>query len=318
MLTYDEFKESFCVKFPEVMGKKFTGYEIKCMPVKKRGKTLDGFTFCPKSEGDRVRAMPTYYFNDLYRSYCENGDVSLCAEEIARSMKCALRKGNTLTDSIDLKSIKRNVIAELVNPEVAESYIGNVPHRDFLNLSVIYRWVVSIDEEGVYSGIIDNELMGYVKLSEETLYKNAIKNTARILVPKLESFDSVVRRILVREGRNDDEIEGLLDGFDSDDRIWVITNDQNFRASTAMIYNEFLEDIAEEFDSDFYIVPTSVNESLVISANSCIPPENLLNMLHESNSVFLEDDDQVLSDTVYYFDRDSSELAVLEVGEVSV
>ena len=42
MLTYEELKETFCDLFPDVMGEEFEGYEVKTMPVVKRGKTLDG------------------------------------------------------------------------------------------------------------------------------------------------------------------------------------------------------------------------------------------------------------------------------------
>ena len=40
MLTYEEFKSAFCAKFPEMMGPEFAGYEMKMMPVVKKGKCL--------------------------------------------------------------------------------------------------------------------------------------------------------------------------------------------------------------------------------------------------------------------------------------
>ena len=48
MLSYEEFKNTFCARFPEVMGPGFEDYELKLLPVVKRGKPLDGFTFCLK------------------------------------------------------------------------------------------------------------------------------------------------------------------------------------------------------------------------------------------------------------------------------
>ena len=318
MLSYDEFKEAFCAQFPKAMGKEYKGYEVKPIPVKKRGRSLDGFTFSPKSGDGSIRAMPTYYFDDLYKTYCVEEDLSSCIEGVAGSMKCAIGKSQSLTANVDLANIRKNVIAELVNPEVSDRYIHDVPHREFLNLCIIYRWVVSIDEEGVYSGIIDNELMGYVNLTEESLYKNAIRNTKRIIAPQLKSFDSVIRRMLRRSGKSDKEIREFVGRIDNEDRIWVITNKHDFRASTALIYKDFLIKIADKMDSDFYIIPTSVNESLAVSANSSLVPEAMYGMLKDSNNNFLEDEDQMLSDTVYYFDRNKEELMVCAVGEVSV
>ena len=62
------------------------------------------------------------------------------------------------------------MIAELVNPIAASSYIYDLPHREFLDLFIIYRWVVDISDTGVYSCLIDNDLLSAVDLTEEILY----------------------------------------------------------------------------------------------------------------------------------------------------
>ena len=93
MLSYEEFKEMFCSGFPDVMGPEFEDYELKLMPVIKRGRSLDGFTFCPKKKEKGTTMMPTYYFNDIYESYCCDYDLDRELNAVAVSMKAALEKG---------------------------------------------------------------------------------------------------------------------------------------------------------------------------------------------------------------------------------
>ena len=316
MLSYEEFKNTFCAKFPEVMGPGFEDYEMRLMPVIKRGKALDGFTFCLKREIDCPTAMPTYYFNDIYENYLEDPDITRHLYEVASSMKNAMLKGESIASSLDLNNIRKNVIGELVNPEIASTYILGVPHREFLNLYIIYRWAVNIDDSGIYSVVIDNELMDHVGLSEDDLYESAVKNTKRLIVPQIKSFTSVVRNMMKRSGATDKDIRSTLKRIDNEHHIWVLTNKHNFRASTAIIYKEVLRKIAEKSGGDYYILPSSVNDAIAFPVTTGITPDHLLNMLDDSNNTFFSQDDQMLSDTIYYYDASKEELYVCDREEV--
>ena len=318
MLSYEEFKEMFCSGFPDVMGPEFEDYELKLMPVIKRGRSLDGFTFCPKKKEKGTTMMPTYYFNDIYESYCCDYDLDRELNAVAVSMKAALEKGRSIQPNISLANIRKGIIAELVNPEVARGYLYDVPHRYFLDLCIIYRWVVNVDETGIYSGIIDNGLMTAVDLDEDELYECAMKNTKKLIMPQIKPFDTVVRKILRAEGRSDYEIRKMLGKVEKDKRIYVLTNKRNFRASTAIIYKEVLKAIADKTESDYYIVPSSVNESLLIPVSAGLNPEDLLVMLNHSNCEYFNGDDHMLSDTVYYYNMNEESLDVFESGEVRV
>lgn len=316
MLSYEEFKNTFCVRFPEVMGPEYDDYELKLMPVVKRGKTLDGFTFCPKDKEGKTTVMPTFYFEDLYDAYSHHNDLTRELYEISDSMKNAITKGISMSEDISLKTVKKNVIAELVNPEVCRAYIDGIPHREFLNLYIIYRWVLNIDESGVYSGIIDNELMSAVEMDEQMLYECAMRNTRKMIVPQIKNFDTVVRGMMRREGSSESEIKRVTKNLNKDNRVYMLTNKYHFKASTALIYSEVLDQIARKADSDYYIVPTSVNESLIVPVKAGIEPEKLQEMLTESNNYYFSNDDNMLSDTVYYYDRNESVLLILENEEV--
>ncbi len=318
MLTYEEFKNTFSSKFPEVMGAEFQGYELKMMPVVKRGKSLDGFTFCPREKEEGISVMPTFYFNDIYEAYCVDEDITRSLYEISSTMKKSIETGQFMSQDIDFTKIKKNVIAELVNTENGTDYLYDYPHRDYLNLTVVYRWVVKADETGIYSSMIDNSLMEVAGLTEEDLYKYAMKNTKRIVPPSIKTFDSVVRKMMRQSGKTDYEIRKCIGSTPSDQKIYVITNKHSFRASTALLFKDVLCSIAQKVESDYYVVPTSVNESLIVPVKAGIEPLRLQEMLIDSNQMFCGEDDQILSNTLYFFDSDKSKLMLFDFGDVRV
>ena len=318
MLTYEEFKSAFCAKFPEMMGPEFAGYEMKMMPVVKKGKCLDGFTFCQQNDSKKVSVMPSYYFDDIYRSYCRDEDLSRSLYEICASMKNCLQNGPLVPEDVNLTNIKKNVIAELMSRYTASECMDTVPHRMYEDMYIVYRWVVKLDDNGVFSTLIDNNLMDAINITEDELYKCAMVNTKRLIVPQIKTLDSVIRQMMRKEGKTDREIRKSLGKADKDTRIYILTNKQNFRASTAIMFDSVRRKIADKLESDFYVVPTSVNESLIVPATCDIDPSRLWQMLAESNAYYLGDEDQILSDSIYYYSAESGELQGMRFGEVRV
>ena len=119
-----------------------------------------------------------------------------------------------------------------------------------------------------------------------------------------------------RSGATDKEIRSTLKRIDNEHHIWVLTNKHNFRASTAIIYKEVLRKIAEKSGGDYYILPSSVNDAIAFPVTTGITPDHLLNMLDDSNNTFFSQDDQMLSDTIYYYDASKEELYVCDREEV--
>ena len=46
---------------------------------------------------------------------------------------------------IELSEAKDNIVFQLVNTEQDREMLADVPHREYQDLSVIYRWVVKVE-----------------------------------------------------------------------------------------------------------------------------------------------------------------------------
>ena len=48
-------------------------------------------------------------------------------------------------NKIELSEAKDNIVFQLVNTEQNREMLADVPHREYQDLSVIYRWVVKVE-----------------------------------------------------------------------------------------------------------------------------------------------------------------------------
>ena len=69
-----------------------------------------------------------------------------------------------------------------------------------------------------------------------------------------------------------------------------------------MTCKNLMDEIADFFKEDFYILPSSVNEVLLFPESKAHPKEKLDKMIQEINRDYLEPEDY-LSDHAYYYSR---------------
>ena len=64
--------------------------------------------------------------------------------------------------------------------------------------------------------------------------------------------------------------------------MWVISNEKGINGAASMLYENELHELAENLESDLYILPSSVHEVLAVSTE-LTEPEELARMVAEVN-----------------------------------
>lgn len=189
----------------------------------------------------------------------------------------------------------RNIIFQLVNTQWRQDILPQVPHHSFMDLSIIYSYVPDgILEQG--SIIITNESSGLNQISKYELFDYAFVNTRRLLPPVvMPMFD------IIKNAGNSEII----------DNLWVISNSRVFLGAASILYKDVLYEISCKFKSDFYILPSSVHECLVIPVYLFDDASELAHVVKEVNEEHVEPVDR-LSNCVYYYDRASRIVTIAE------
>lgn len=309
MMDYEIFKEVVAEKFRDYLPEDMKNMRMDINRFNKVNRTLDGITFFDLQERES-HASPTIYMNDMYEEYKNTNDLEGTLLHAAAGVAKAMQEVRNMFPEmgIDFSDAKEKIVFQLINTEQNQEMLNGMPNRPFQDLSIIYRYVVEIDKRGVMSMPIHHSLAEHLGFSEEQLFQIAVKNTRRLMPPKVGNMNEIMMEILAKEGLPTEMAEAFIDEIPEDKMLWVITNEQGLNGAVSMLYEDNLQELAKKLDTDLYIMPSSIHEVIAVSADMG-DPEDLAAMVAEVNREQVELSER-LSNQVYHYDKDLRKLTL--------
>ena len=190
---------------------------------------------------------------------------------------------------------------QIINKEKNLDRLADVPHKDFLDLAVMYRVEVMLDESTSGTILVHNNHMEKIGISFEELDEAAKRNTERngFLVRPLAA---VLSKMM---GLTEEEAMAVSQ---NGDMTHIMTNEKRIHGAAIMLYSNYFEELAEKLHDDLFIIPSSVHELLALPAKR-ISKEAVERMVEEVNDTDV-DDDEILSYTVYRYSREEKKLII--------
>ena len=207
-----------------------------------------------------------------------------------------------------LNSAKDKIVFQLINTEQNKSFLEKVPHREFQDLSIIYKVVINVEKESIHNVQVTNELSKRLGMDEEMLFKSAAENTRRILPPTVRNMKDVITEMFEAQGMPEELSNMMMGQIPEELPMWVITNNVGNNGAVSMLYENELHELAENMESDLYILPSSVHEVIAVSTDMG-NPEELAQMVAEINMQEVSLSER-LSNQVYHYDKDLRKLSL--------
>lgn len=200
----------------------------------------------------------------------------------------------TLEQEVLKKIAKKSLFVKLVNAERNESLVEQSISKEFLDLSAVVRVVLKMDKEGMASMALskgDAEILG---MTEEEIYAAALANTLRLFPPKLMNLGRYVEMSIGAElPLGEDEVT-----------TYILTNQKEVDGAIYFMSPEVVGAIAEALEDDLYILPSSVNEVLLVRASELEDGvDKLKEMVRDANETVVSEKD-ILSYNVYHYDKE--------------
>jgi hypothetical protein len=300
MMDYKMFKRLVEEQFLDYMPEKFKDYSIKIDTVSKTNRTLDAL-YLKAPESEKKESLPIFYVNDMYLEYEKSGDFR---EAMESSVDTWMESYKYMPDGIrdfNLSSIKERVFMVLINTEQNMELLGKIPHREFCDLSIIYRYAVEIKDRAVCSFVIDSHFAERAGMTEQQLYDAAFLNTKVLLPPSVRAMDEIIREMYESKGMPEELIGAIAGEIQAQGAMYVISNQQGCNGAVSMLYEDGLHALAEKIGTDMYILPSSIHEVIAVSALER-ELEELAEMVSEINQSEVAVEDR-LSNQVYHYDR---------------
>lgn len=275
---------------------------------KNNGIVLRGLTV----KQDDINISPTIYLNTYYKDY-ESGKLTL-PDIIARVLDTYNK--NKICQNIDMnyflnyEAVKQRIVFKLINTERNKDLLKNVPHVEFLDLSIVFECLIMQKELGLSTVLIHNVHLNLWSVSAEDLYQVAVKNTPRLLKYELKPMMEVLSEILESENPEGFNQNEYMMDFPDSVPMFVLSNRSRVEGASCMLYPNLMRTFANAIGSHFYIIPSSIHELLLLPAKSDCNSEEIKSMIKEINDTQVSTE-EILSYSLYFYDRETGKISML-------
>lgn len=298
MMNFEEFKAWVKENITSKDWKETSQVEISVVK-KNNGVSKAGLSI----REDEHDVSPLLYLDDYYIHY-QNGEL---LENIIRNIRADYDKkvqmaAVKIPNLQEFENIRGRVIYRLVNYEKNKEILEDCPHIRLYDLAVTFRWVARIDDVGVSTSLITNKQVKEWDVSVNDLVLAARQNTPRLFPAQIIDMEEMLAGM----------VSFIL--YPSTIPMYILTNKQELNGASALLYGDILKDFANKKGADMYILPSSIHEVIMVPADRINDPTKLLSIVHDANTTVVSIGD-VLSDSVYYYDRKKDQITEIVSDE---
>ena len=154
--------------------------------------------------------------------------------------------------------------------------------------------------------LITNEMMKEYGVTQEQIHEDAMKSSPRVMVPEVSSIGVLIDEIYQKNilMLTPDEREMLLETLQESSEMptfFVVTNTERVNGAGVIFYPEFMDNMGELLGNNFFILPSSIHQMLILPDDGQVDAEMLRDMVKEVNATQVAPAERLTND-VYHFD----------------
>lgn len=287
MMNRKEFYEYVKDNVKEYLPESYKDAEIKLQEVEKNnGLKLTGITI---PNGDQ-RIVPTVYLDSLYQEYIHGKDVDSCVGDVADMRIEAQGKAEFfdmgVPDILDYEKMKDKLQMRICDKEWNTDLLADKVVTEHGDFAAYYAVNLEENGEGISSIPVTVSLMNEWGVSAEQIQADAMVADRKRGVT-------------------------LMDMKAMENPMFCLTNKAKMNGASLLLQEDIRKQIGECLGSDYFVIPSSVHEVLILPDNGIFQVPELNAMVQKVNETQVERQEQ-LSDKVQFCDKKT---AVMENAE---
>lgn len=256
------------------------------MARKNNGTSRRGLLF---SEDDS-NVSPTIYLEEYYWQFQQGKPLESIVEEILRLYGKIRFKERWQEDMLkDYNKLRSRIVYRLINLRANQDILEEMPYISYLDLAVVFYVLLEISEYGTAAMPVRKEHLRFWNVSESQIYSQACKNTQRLLPYEFQTMRAVIAEL------------ADLGEDNGEDCLYVLTNCLRSFGASVILYPGRLAEIGRYLGEDYYVLPSSVHETLILPKSAATGKKALGDMISEINETQVPPE-EVLSDRAYFYD----------------
>lgn len=305
-MDYEGFKEQFADDIKERLDDAGIDAKLTFNTVKKLNDSYEAITITPDDSNIGMN-LPVEKFFAAYedgRPYDEVVDKAM--EVIENGIN--ERPDFNIDDLTDYSKMKEKLAMEVVSAETNKDMLETVPHKMMEDMAVVYRFVLSSDEDGRASVLVTNQMLENMGITAEQLHEDAMENAPQLKPAEIKGMTEVLAELM---GVEQAEMMGMSPVAPEDEQMYVASVPDKVHGAGVLAYQDFMDQAAERAGGDFFILPSSIHEILIVPDDGNVKLADLEAMVKEVNATQVAPEDK-LTDSVYHYD---SKDKIFELGE---
>lgn len=263
--------------------------------VKNNGKERKGITVSEKG----IHISPTIYLEEYFQQFQEGKPIEKIVEKILQlyeEVKCSHPCEESLLQNYE--ELKGKFACKLIHRGKNEKLLNDIPYVPWMDLAIVVFVLLEVSPYGTATVLVRKEHLEIWGLTEAQLFDEAKKNTPILLPYQFCPMRKLLQEICpyaVDEGEEEEE------------SLYVLSNKLRSFGAASMLYEGILEKVGQKLGENYYILPSSIHEVIVVPESKSPVKQDLEEMVREINETQVEEE-EVLSDRVYYFSRKENRL----------
>lgn len=251
---------------------------------------------------------PTIYMNSGFEMYRDGTQMEELIEGYLRTYETNKLDNNVSVEFFtDFEQAKERLTMKLVNAEKNRERLKKLPHYLLGDLALIFQVQVEAAEFGTATITVQNEHINMWKKEIATLFDNAKRNMSKKQPVRIQSMFDVLSSMM------GEITEEMFEEINL--QMYVLSNETKINAASGIIFTEKIQEFADVHEANLFILPSSIHELILIPDSGELDVEYLANMVREINATQVPPE-EVLSDKVYYYDRNQKALMFADSMEI--
>lgn len=240
---------------------------------------------------------PTIYLEEYYQQYRTGVKLEDITEQIQSLYRELRMKPITETRFLyEYEQVKDRIVLKVINREKNEELLETIPYWPFLDLAIVFYVLLDINEAGAATMPVNLEHLKIWNVTEQELLKKAKENAVRLLPAQIRTMSSIVA-----------EIMGAAPKEEVEDFMFVLSNSLHCLGAVCIAYDEVLYLIGEQLGENYFVLPSSIHEVIIVPESASPGYSDLNEMIREINQTQVAEE-EVLGDHAYYYDCAKKEL----------
>ncbi|MCD8225425.1 MAG: DUF5688 family protein [Clostridiales bacterium] len=284
-----EYRE-FLDKVKQDLEAMMPGNEVSVRNVQKlQGKSYYGISVKPE-DGIMAVSLNLEVFHHRFeegQDYRQilTGIIETVREAQAREMQIPL---NSIKD---YDQVKERLTVQLVGREENEDRLLTIPHHDMEDMCLVYYIDMGQVDGSAASILITNETLHGYGISVEQLHQDALKSAQERQPFVILGMNEVIAELM---GMEPEEVGGAPD-------LFVATNPEKMNGAGVIAYPGFMDTAEEKMNGNFFILPSSIHEVIMVPDNGLMTYQEMEAMVGEINETQVPPEER-LTNRVYHYD----------------